>query len=801
MKSQAHFRATVSALLSSSHHDAEKAQTAINEVFLSVAIRFSRNGTRGGPGGRLLESPYQQSRRDDLDATRDLLYSLMAPASTDQVSSPSVPAPGAGLHWSYALMANALLLMLAHPESFASADAEIARLTTYCMACILGPTKTLRLPAVCALLMVSRYSAFERKGGGVETLRAVLSQPGTLAKIVANLGLCHHIEPSVSGGGAGTSRADALLQAAESMYGAGGDMAGSPWPVQKGGAVDHAGTNEGAHFTVACARLWKLFARVAPEHVGAGLEAPLLFAASAPGDRGARVAAAEALAGVLASPHVRTNWAAPLLLKTVAAAAAEESEEWLRAVRYASRGEQIGEGCEDLLAGVLAAKETSFSSTTAREARRLECALACVAQLTVGDASALTQSGVAFQEALLDELAAFGTPLARDSRAVREEAAKVAGALVGAHLVPSGSRHALDAYQSGVGGVETGLVDPALRSALARLAAKSRELLRLFVASAAEATTAALTEHPAEVSPNDGEGKDDTSKETQKTTDGTGVYQKNWLEGVFLTTIQLAKHGEVAGLAVSAYLADILPTVLRAQETPDRDFSLVAKRCLTYLKYHVFSDLRALDKAVSAIVVGLSDENWHARAAALKLTQAFAFRHAFVLNESQNAKLRTAVCETLEDPQIEVRHLGRDTVVGFLRGTHHVSGSGKNLRLALVKKAKEARGDGNGKRKKTEKAPGSEFELRNTHGASLGLAAVVLSSPHDTPEWLPPVLVDLAWFATGSSHSLVGETVRHAFGEFKKTHQDTWAETKEKFTNEQWEDVAAGMELAPSYIS
>jgi len=83
----------------------------------------------------------------------------------------------------------------------------------------------------------------------------------------------------------------------------------------------------------------------------------------------------------------------------------------------------------------------------------------------------------------------------------------------------------------------------------------------------------------------------------------------------------------------------------------------------------------------------------------------------------------------------------------------------------------------------------------------LGLAAVVLSSPHDTPEWLPPVLVDLAWFATGSSHSLVGETVRHAFGEFKKTHQDTWAETKEKFTNEQWEDVAAGMELAPSYIS
>ena len=38
----AHFRATTQALLRSSHHDAEKAQTAVNEVFLSMAIRFSR---------------------------------------------------------------------------------------------------------------------------------------------------------------------------------------------------------------------------------------------------------------------------------------------------------------------------------------------------------------------------------------------------------------------------------------------------------------------------------------------------------------------------------------------------------------------------------------------------------------------------------------------------------------------------------------------------------------------------------------------------------------------------------------
>ena len=42
----AHFRSVAAALLGSSHHDAEKAQTAVNELFLSVAIRFSRSHLR-----------------------------------------------------------------------------------------------------------------------------------------------------------------------------------------------------------------------------------------------------------------------------------------------------------------------------------------------------------------------------------------------------------------------------------------------------------------------------------------------------------------------------------------------------------------------------------------------------------------------------------------------------------------------------------------------------------------------------------------------------------------------------------
>ena len=64
------------------------------------------------------------------------------------------------------------------------------------------------------------------------------------------------------------------------------------------------------------------------------------------------------------------------------------------------------------------------------------------------------------------------------------------------------------------------------------------------------------------------------------------------------------------------------------------------------------------------------------------------------------------------------------------------------------------------------------------------MAACVLSAPYDVPGWMPAHLETLARWA--EEPSPVKESVRWAFGEFKKTHQDTWAQTKAAFTSEQW---------------
>lgn len=815
----AHFRAVAEALLASAHHDAAKAQSAVNELFLSIAIRFSRSHLKG-PRGTL---------HPELAAVRETVYALME-CSNDEGPEPtrdgdalggdaeripkSIPtlkimSPGSKTHWSYSLMANALLLFLAHPRLEL---AEMRRLTRYAMSCVLGDAKALRMPATCALLMLSRDAHFA-EAGAPELRDALLASPKLLTRVLRNLGLCHYVRDSSSGGGggqgggAGMSRADALAQAAESLYGAGADMSGKPWPRLRGAAsaADRASSDSGAgHFVVACARLFKLFAAVAPEAFDAPeLEAEIAACATVRGDRGARCAAAEALAGALASPALGARakaWAGPLLTRCVLESAADATEEWLRAVRYAVRGEERGEGAGPEFLRALAEAPDRELVTVAQQARRLETATVCLAQLAESDDA----DAVRFQASILAELRAPGhaTPLAHDSRAVREEAARAAAALIGTHAAPKR--------------------DPN-ETALDRLRDEAEALLADFAEGAAAATREATESYtPRRIG---GEVKE-TSEGAFRAPPGRG---QNWLEGAFLTVVQLAKHGDASFAPLG--VARLLPHILRAQEAPDRDFALVAKRALAHLKYLVFDrSIRSFDRAgggsslpllLEGVLEGARDPQWHARLAALKFMQAFAFRHAFVLAPSELAALRDAAAARLSDPRIEVRKLAAVTLVGFLRGVSVTTREGRGadggcgdsaaraLRARCLAAAeagpKRRRRDGGAKtragaRGEARGEGGDDAEGTGaTHGAVLGVAACVLSAPYDVPGWMPAHLETLARWA--EEPSPVKESVRWAFGEFKKTHQDTWAQTKAAFTSEQWESIAAGMELAPSYIS
>ena len=66
----------------------------------------------------------------------------------------------------------------------AEGEEEVARLTRYLLACIAGDLKVLRLPALCVLLMVSRYPAFQ--SAGIPVIRE--ADPKILSKVLHNIG-------------------------------------------------------------------------------------------------------------------------------------------------------------------------------------------------------------------------------------------------------------------------------------------------------------------------------------------------------------------------------------------------------------------------------------------------------------------------------------------------------------------------------------------------------------------------------------------------------------------------------------
>jgi proteasome activator subunit 4 len=80
----------------------------------------------------------------------------------------------------------------------------------------------------------------------------------------------------------------------------------------------------------------------------------------------------------------------------------------------------------------------------------------------------------------------------------------------------------------------------------------------------------------------------------------------------------------------------------------------------------------------------------------------------------------------------------------------------------------------------------------------LGFSALVAAYPYDLPVWMPDVLVRLAKYVTDPNP--IKGTVRKAFGEFWRTHQDTWPMLKKKFTDDQLFSLT-NLLASPSYFT
>ncbi|KAF9978770.1 hypothetical protein BGZ73_000417 [Actinomortierella ambigua] len=199
--------------------------------------------------------------------------------------------------------------------------------------------------------------------------------------------------------------------------------------------------------------------------------------------------------------------------------------------------------------------------------------------------------------------------------------------------------------------------------------------------------------------------------------------------------------------------------------------------------------------------------NWHIRNNLLPVVQIFFFTNLFSMQVDMMVQVMDAISGMLLDPQIEVRQLAAKTLAGIVRcsqrdATKKLISNFETLLstpLPSRKRAREAKSsEGDVIGKKAPLPEGYSDAVLKRHAGVLGLAALLEAFPYEVPSWMPSVMVRLADFQ--SDPPPISTTVKKAFADFRRTHQDTWHEDQKMFGYDQLE-VLSNMLISPSYYA
>eukprot|EP00271_Cylindrocystis_brebissonii_P016760 TRINITY_DN411_c0_g2_i2.p1 TRINITY_DN411_c0_g2~~TRINITY_DN411_c0_g2_i2.p1 ORF type:complete len:1936 (-),score=317.53 TRINITY_DN411_c0_g2_i2:450-6257(-) len=811
----------IMAILGSACHESSRAQASLSELFLYFTMRFD-----GVPpkSGKQLGAPGDEA--------------LTPPAMVASLMTVGV-APSTPTHWRYTLMAHAALLLLVDEDGEDQMAALRSTLVPSVIengALLLFPTPSEEAPSLAASSPIEHFLASltselpPLRALALIALLVLLPQPPTSgtsslvsdkassfpestkswqlsedlfqravkvlgdekfgSALLGKIALDRHL-PDASGargrGGGGSNPDAGMLSSILSRMSTGGTpplvqalgatVPGLQWPL----TTDRGKFEADTMFSTRSAFLIEQLAFVSNGAIFTAVRTSLTLAAEALADRALQCCAAEVAAGLLRYnggeqlAATWQEWLGPLLRQVLANCTVESLPVWKRCVRFAATDIRTAGGTPlqlrpkllEMLAGPVAA-----GATSGQVAKRLQLLEAAFGELTVGR---VLEEELSVQAALLEELR---DTMDHPARQVRE----AVGSLLSLLTVP---RHAVT--EGALGQTETWRrLRQGCEELTASLGAKTAEAARLIYAKSQSTGT---------------DGSGDTAMDANG---DAGEKASRWIETVLHWLVSSIKSGDAA--SQQGLLVAVLPAMLALQETPDADLAMLAKQALAYLKYQPLGRQQVAEMAEVLRVAASGVENWHTRAAALAFLQSFMYRNAFLLSGEERERLEVVVLERLSDTQLEVRELASGTLSGLLRGGAGSvkGGHGEALRercLALAQKAvKVARKQKKAKGATKYSAPKGESNDKGAatcHGAVLGLSACIASTPYDVPRWMPDALMLLAEFS--SEPPPVRTSVTKAFGEFRRTHADTWAVERLKFTPDQLETLSE-LTMSQSYF-
>ncbi|KAI9102563.1 hypothetical protein DFS34DRAFT_609661 [Phlyctochytrium arcticum] len=299
---------------------------------------------------------------------------------------------------------------------------------------------------------------------------------------------------------------------------------------------------------------------------------------------------------------------------------------------------------------------------------------------------------------------------------------------------------------------------------------------------------------------NGGEGVDD-------------VDYKNFGMTVIAWFASALRSAAVSGLY--PYITAILPEILQMQVHGDQDLQQHAqavaqvyastthpRQLIPETVDMLMQLLSAADKSSSAVTDEAPSSSlesgvpWQVRWRTLPMLQIFFFRHLFLLSPEVVNQVMEGVAGLLEDAHLEVRQLASVTLSGLIRCSQREAVEVLKERftreLSLTHRQQRKNRDA------PPTSPSNSHTVQKRHAAVLGLSALVQAFPYDLPPWMPSVLTTLA--PCVEERSPIGPSVQRVFAEFRRTHQDTWAEDSRVLTEEE-RGMLADLLISPSYYA
>ena len=266
---------------------------------------------------------------------------------------------------------------------------------------------------------------------------------------------------------------------------------------------------------------------------------------------------------------------------------------------------------------------------------------------------------------------------------------------------------------------------------------------------------------------------------------------------------------------VSKSYYDLLPFFCQFIGTEtDQEVSQACLRALCFLSVCIVpSDV--IPYVLDMVETILQSTSWKSKLSILEFLQVFVFTNfmSICLHKEWIEKTETLTTSMLADENANVQQKASKVLGGLIHSNflddEYQQKVLQKFRIKIRVKMSRKKSSGARSRAGTKFEKSSKNNLRKTlttdkqamaefHSGILGLCAIVEAYPYDVPKFVPDILIELEKHLHDPQP--IPKTIKKTLQEFKRTHQDNWAEHKLKFTEDQLL-IMTDLLVSPNYYA